>query len=57
MDMLKGLAMIGVVLVHYEQLFQSSISLVHKVASVGSRCPQLFFVIAAYFVWYSLNKK
>lgn len=55
-DTLKGIAILGVVLAHFCVAFSSPIPGVNTIAAVGSRCPQLFFIISAYLTWASLSK-
>lgn len=56
LDFLKGLAMIGVIVVHFNSYYQSPSHIMSLVAEVGSRCPQLFFIISAFLTWKSLSK-
>ena len=55
-DVLKGLAMLGVILVHFSVFWNSPNKLLNMVAAIGARCPQLFFLISAYLTWKSLDK-
>lgn len=55
-DVLKGAAMIAVVLIHFNNGWHSPNSLLDKVSAVGARCPQLFFIISAYLTWTSLDR-
>lgn len=55
-DFLKGLAMIGVIVVHFNSYYQSPSYIMSLVAEIGSRCPQLFFIISAFLTWNSLSK-
>ena len=55
-DVLKGLAMLAVILVHFNNGRHSPNSLLNKVSAVGARCPQLFFIISAYLTWTSLDR-
>ena len=55
-DVLKGVAMLAVVLVHFNNGWGSPNLLLNKVSAVGARCPQLFFIISAYLTWASLDR-
>lgn len=54
-DTLKGLAMLGVIMVHMNNSIPAPNSILSKVAAIGARCPQLFFIISAYLTWRSLS--
>lgn len=56
LDILKALAMIGVILVHFNNIWPSPINILSKLNSVGAKCPQLFFIISAYLTWTALEK-
>lgn len=47
--------MLGVVMVHLNNSIPAPNSLLYKVATIGARCPQLFFIISAYLTWRSLD--
>ena len=55
-DVLKGIAMLAVVLVYFNNGWHSPNALFGKVSAVGARCPQLFFIISAYLTWGSLGR-
>ena len=55
-DVLKGVAMLAVVLVHFNNGWCSPNLLLNKVSAVGAKCPQLFFIISAYLTWASLDR-
>ena len=48
--------MLAVVLVHFNNGWHSPNVLFGKVAAVGARRPQLFFIISAYLTWASLDR-
>lgn len=52
--MLKGIAMLGVVLAHY---YIAPNPILIKIATVGSRCPQFFFIASAFLTWRVLDKQ
>lgn len=56
-DILKGGAILLVVLAHYNQNFTASLPVFSKIASIGARGPQFFFVISAFLTWGSLSKR
>lgn len=56
-DILKGLAMLGVIFVHFTQYFDSGYPALNCVGYVGARCPQLFLIISAFLTWRSLSKR
>lgn len=47
--------MLGVIMVHLNNAIPAPNSLLSKVATVGAKCPQLFFIISAYMTWKSLD--
>lgn len=55
-DITKGLAIVLVVLVHYNQEFQSPVPLLSQISYIGARGPQLFFIISGFLTWISLSK-
>lgn len=55
-DNLKGLAIIGVILVHFSSQWSSHSDKLDVISSFGARCPQLFFIISSFLTWKSLNK-
>ena len=54
---LKGLAILGVILVHFNGAIESPSTIVSALSAIGARCPQLFFIISAYLTWNSISKK
>lgn len=56
-DILKGIAILLVVLVHYNQNFTAPLPFFSKIASIGARGPQLFLIISAFLTWASLSKR
>lgn len=56
-DVLKGIAMLAVILVHFNNAWNSPSGILNKVSAIGARCPQLFFIISAYLTWASLEKR
>lgn len=56
-DILKGFAMLGVVLVHFTQSLSFGIGIVDSIGYAGARCPQLFLIISAYLTWRSLSRR
>lgn len=57
LDVLKALAMLGVILVHFNNAWSSPISIISKASAIGARCPQLFFIISAYLTWTYLSRR
>ena len=57
LDVLKGLAMLGVILVHFNNAWSSPISFASKISAIGARCPQLFFIISAYLTWATISRR
>lgn len=55
-DLLKGIAILLVVLVHFNQAFVAPVPIISRMTSVGARGPQLFFIISAFLTWSSLSK-
>lgn len=55
-DFLKGIAILGVVLVHFNNSIPCPNYIINSASSIGARCPQLFFVISAYLTWKGLAK-
>ena len=55
-DVLKGIAIIFVVLIHFEQKWEAPFLLLNKIAKIGARAPQLFFIISAFLTWKSINR-
>lgn len=53
-DVLKGFAMLGVILAHY---YLAPNTLLVKIATIGSRCPQFFFIASAFLTWKVLDKQ
>jgi peptidoglycan/LPS O-acetylase OafA/YrhL len=56
-DICKGVATLLVVMIHFNQDFHSPCAVVSKLASIGARGPQFFFIISAFLTWLSLSKK
>ena len=56
-DVLKGLAILGVIMVHFNAKWVSPSSALSSLSAIGARCPQLFFLISAFLTWGSINKK
>lgn len=48
LDVLKGIAMLGVIWVHY---YKAPNSILAAAANIGARCPQLFFIVSAFLTW------
>ncbi len=55
-DTLKGLAILGVFLLHFDMTFPCPTNLISKISAIGARAPQLFFIISAYLTWKSIDK-
>lgn len=55
-DVLKGMAMLAVILVHFNNAWNAPIGILNKASAIGARCPQLFFIISAYLTWTALDK-
>ena len=55
-DVLKGMAMLAVVLIHFNNGWHSPSTFLSRVSAVGARCPQMFFIISAYLTWTSLDR-
>lgn len=56
-DILKAIAIIGVVLVHFNGVWSAPNGIINRVSSIGARCPQFFFFISAYLTCFSIKKK
>ena len=56
-DGLKGIAMLGVVMVHYGCRNIGAEGIFGKIVSNGARGVQMFFIISAYLVFVSLSKR
>lgn len=56
-DVLKGLAILGVIMVHFNAKWICPSSVLSSLSAIGARCPQLFFLISAFLTWGSINKK
>lgn len=56
-DVLKGMAMLAVILVHFNNAWNAPIGILNKASAIGARCPQLFFIISAYLTWTALDKR
>ena len=48
--------MLGVILAHFYVFWNSPNKLLNMAAAIGSRCPQLFFIISSNLTWKSLDK-
>jgi peptidoglycan/LPS O-acetylase OafA/YrhL len=55
-DVFKGLAILGVVLLHYNSALECPSLLFGKLTAIGARCPQVFFVLSAFLSWKSLDQ-
>ncbi len=53
LDVLKGVAMIGVILVHFGA---APNSIVRAIVYSGARCPQLFFIISSFLTWRAMKR-
>lgn len=56
-DILKGIAMLDVILVHFNNVWNSPSGILNYISATGARCPQLFFIISAYLAWASLENR
>ncbi len=56
-DVIKGITIILVVLVHFNQNWDCPISILSMASAIGARAPQFFFVISAYLTWKSIDRK
>lgn len=56
-DLLKGLAIIGVVLVHFNGQWKCPNHYINTASAIGARCPQLFFIVSAFLTWMSIDKR
>ena len=56
-DVLKSLSIVIVMLIHFDQSFNCPIGIISRVAAIGARAPQFFFVISAYLTWKSIERK
>lgn len=57
LDFLKGIALAGVILVHFVQIWGSPSRILSIIGYGGARCPQIFFIVSAYLTWFSLSKQ
>lgn len=55
-DILKGISILLVLLVHFNQKWTAPIGLISKLSAVGARAPQFFFLISAFLTWKSIDK-
>ena len=56
-DLLKGIAIIGVVLVHFNGQWECPNHYINMTSAIGARCPQLFFIVSAFLTWMSIAKR
>ena len=56
LDILKAAAMIGVILVHFNNIWPSPIDVFSKINEAGAKCPQLLFIVSAYLTWAGLER-
>ena len=40
-DVLKGMAMLAVILVHFNNVWNAPVNILNKASAIGARCPQL----------------
>ncbi len=57
-DSMKGLAIIGVVLIHINSIEKAYpyLPIVNKFASIGAKGVQIFFMISAFLIFHSLHR-
>lgn len=55
-DFLKGIAMLGVILVHFNQSFTAPSTGLKALSGFGEHGVQLFFMISAFLLWHSFSK-
>ncbi len=53
---MKGIAILLVILVHFDQNWTAPYNILQKVSAIGARAPQFFFVISAFLTWRSIEK-
>lgn len=56
-DAAKGMAMLAIILVHFNNILQCPNMIISGLSAIGARCPQLFFIISAYLTWKSISKQ
>jgi len=56
-DVIKGIAILFVILVHVDQKIKPNSIVISNVSSIGARAPQLFFVISGYLTWRSADNR
>lgn len=56
-DILKALAILGVILVHYNERWASPLGILSGFSAIGARCPQFFFEISSFLTCYSFYNK
>lgn len=58
LDFLKGISVLGVVLVHYHQYWQGTLPMaISNVSGCGQFFVQMFFVISGYLAFSSIKRK
>lgn len=55
-DFLKGIAMLGVILVHYNQSFTAPGARLIALSGFGEHGVQVFFMISAFLLWHSYSR-
>ncbi len=57
LDVLKGLATLGVIFLHFNMSYSAPSAQLSKLSTIGARCPQLFFIISAFLTWNSFETR
>ena len=53
LDLLKGLAILFVILVHFNIACHCPVGIISKLTTIGARSPQLFFIISSFLIYRS----
>lgn len=56
-NVLKGIAILMVIAVHWNNFFHSPNQILSKIASYGSFGPQLFFIVGSFLLWDKFSKQ
>lgn len=55
-DVLKGLAILAIILVHYNQAYVAPNPLIRSISGFGMHGVQIFFILSTFLLWRSLEK-
>lgn len=54
-DILKGIAIVGVIMVHFNNFLPSPNGILFSISRLGAYGPQLFFIVSAFLLWKKLS--